>query len=196
MKNLNFLKASSLLMVVLVMATFLFTSTNTTDKSNDQIIAELSKEVAVLKENAKEDKEAFGNIEYAYVGEIQMFAGSFAPRDWAFCNGQLLPVSGNEALFSLIGCQYGGDCRSNFALPDLRGRVPVHSGDSQGPGLNLVKWGEKGGIEELQTSKIQVSTSGDNKTEVVSRIINVNNRQPYLGINYIIALNGQFPSRN
>lgn len=81
-----------------------------------------------------------------YLGEIVMFGGNFAPRGWAFCNGQLLAVSSNSALFSLLGTIYGGDGRTTFALPDLRGRVPVHSGGrSAGPGLPPVNEGEKGG---------------------------------------------------
>lgn len=68
-----------------------------------------------------------------FIAEIVTFAGSFAPRGWAFCHGQILPISQNTALFALIGTTYGGDGRTNFALPDLRGRTPVHAG--QGPGL-------------------------------------------------------------
>ena len=68
-----------------------------------------------------------------FVGEIRMFAGNFAPRGWAYCDGQLLAVSQNDALFSLLGTIYGGDGRTTFALPDLRGRVPMHWGS--GPGL-------------------------------------------------------------
>jgi microcystin-dependent protein len=82
-----------------------------------------------------------------FVGEIRMFAGNFAPRGWAFCDGQLLAVSQNDALFSLFGTIYGGDGRSTFGLPDLRGRVPVHSGT--GPGLSLRRLGAKGGVEQV-----------------------------------------------
>src|SRR5258706_15441222 len=64
-----------------------------------------------------------------YVGEIRMFAGNFAPVGWMFCDGQLLPISENETLFNLIGTTYGGDGQSTFALPDLRGRIPVHNGN-------------------------------------------------------------------
>lgn len=195
MKNLNFLRTSGVLMVALVMATFLFMSTNTTDKSNDQTIAELSKEVAALKAIAKENKSDFGETDYAYIGEIQMFAGNFAPRYWAFCDGQLLPISEYEALFSVIGTTYGGDGRSTFALPDLRGRVPVHVGNGSGPGLSNVKLGEKGGLESTEVGNIQVSKDGGNNADVVNRV-GKDNRQPYLGVNYIIALRGQYPPRS
>lgn len=76
-----------------------------------------------------------------------MFAGNFAPRGWAFCDGQLLAVSQNDALFSLFGTIYGGDGRTTFGLPDMRGRVPVHAG--QGPGLPNNRLGEKAGAESV-----------------------------------------------
>jgi microcystin-dependent protein len=81
-----------------------------------------------------------------FVGEIRMFAGNFAPRGWAFCDGQLLAVSQNDALFSLLGTIYGGDGRTTFGLPDLRGRVPIHAGT--GPGLSPRRLGAKGGSEK------------------------------------------------
>jgi microcystin-dependent protein len=82
-----------------------------------------------------------------FVGEIRMFAGNFAPRGWAFCDGQLLAVSQNDALFSLLGTIYGGDGRTTFGLPDLRGRIPIHAGD--GPGLSPRRLGSKGGAEKV-----------------------------------------------
>jgi microcystin-dependent protein len=82
-----------------------------------------------------------------YVGEIRMFAGNFAPAGWMFCEGQLLPISENEVLFQLIGTTYGGDGQETFALPDLRGRLPVHQG--QGPGLSSYFLAETGGAEEV-----------------------------------------------
>jgi microcystin-dependent protein len=88
-----------------------------------------------------------------YVGEIRMFAGNFAPAGWMFCDGQLLPISQNETLFQLIGTTYGGDGQSTFALPDLRGRVPVH----QGNGLILA---ESGGVEEVTLTVNQIPTHG------------------------------------
>jgi microcystin-dependent protein len=78
-----------------------------------------------------------------YIAQIMLFGGNFAPRNWAFCDGQLLQISSNNALFSLIGTQYGGDGRNTFALPDLRGRVPVHPGT--GPGLGQIGVGQRGG---------------------------------------------------
>jgi len=81
-----------------------------------------------------------------FVGEIRMFAGNFAPRGWALCDGQLLAVSQNDALFSLLGTIYGGDGRTTFGLPDLRGRIPIHAGS--GPGLSQRRLGAKGGSEK------------------------------------------------
>lgn len=80
-----------------------------------------------------------------FIGEIIMFAGNFAPVGWAFCNGQLLPIASNTALFSLLGTTYGGDGETTFALPDLRGRVPMHHGT--GPGLTPRSLGENVGVE-------------------------------------------------
>ena len=82
-----------------------------------------------------------------FVGEIRMFAGNFAPQGWAFCDGQLLAVSQNDALFSLLGTIYGGDGRTTFGLPDLRGRLPIHPGT--GPGLSPRRLGSKGGAEKV-----------------------------------------------
>jgi microcystin-dependent protein len=85
-----------------------------------------------------------------YVGEIRMFAGNFAPAGWMFCEGQLLPISENETLFNLIGTTYGGDGQSTFALPDLRGRIPLH----QGNGFILA---ETGGAEEITLTVNQIA---------------------------------------
>lgn len=84
-----------------------------------------------------------------YVGEIRMFAGNFAPAGWMFCEGQLLPISENETLFQLIGTTYGGDGESTFALPDLRGRVPLHQGNS-------FVLSETGGVEEVTLTTQQI----------------------------------------
>ena len=84
-----------------------------------------------------------------YVGEIRMFAGNFAPAGWMFCEGSLLPIFGNETLFNLIGTTYGGDGQSTFALPDLRGRIPIH----QGNGFILA---ETGGAEEITLTVNQI----------------------------------------
>jgi microcystin-dependent protein len=91
-----------------------------------------------------------------FIAEIKMFGGNFSPRGWAFCDGQLLAISQNEALFSLIGTTYGGDGRTDFALPDLRGRVPMHAGD--GPGLKNRSLGRKGGRETVTLSSKQMPT--------------------------------------
>jgi microcystin-dependent protein len=82
-----------------------------------------------------------------FVAEIRIFPFSFAPKGWAFCDGQLLPLSQNTALFSLLGTTYGGDGKSNFALPDLQGRAPMHPG--QGPGLSLYDLGQTGGSDTV-----------------------------------------------
>ena len=112
------------------------------------------------------------------IGEIRMFAGTFAPRGWAFCDGELLPISSNSALFSIIGTTYGGDGRTTFALPDLRGRAAI--GNGKGRGLAERKLGKKGGGEAIEGSS---SSSTENKT------------LPYLTVNYIIAVEGIYPSR-
>src|ERR1043166_3095307 len=92
-----------------------------------------------------------------YVGEIRMFAGNFAPAGWMFCEGQLLPISENDVLFNLIGTTYGGDGESTFALPDLRGRLPLHQGSSFGGSFVI---GEAAGAEEvtLLTQQIPAHT--------------------------------------
>jgi microcystin-dependent protein len=82
-----------------------------------------------------------------FVAEVKIFAGNFAPRGWAFCNGQLLPISQNTALFSLIGTTYGGDGRTTTALPNMQERAPMHPGT--GPGLTTRRLGERGGVEEV-----------------------------------------------
>lgn len=157
------------------------------------------------------------------LGEVIMFAGTFAPRGWAFCDGQLLPISQNQALFSILGTTYGGDGRTTFALPDLRGRVPLHPGS--GPGLSTYRLGQKGGLEKTTLTTEQVPSHGHgvniaeigkkesagepnaigvlnsserSSTTLVSEINPqpIDIRQPYQAINYIIAIQGVFPSRN
>jgi microcystin-dependent protein len=88
-----------------------------------------------------------------YVGEIRLFAGNFAPNGWFFCNGQLLPLSEYDTLFQLIGTTYGGDGQSTFQVPDLRGRVPVHTGSLGGVTYTLA---ETGGVEEVTLSPQQI----------------------------------------
>lgn len=95
-----------------------------------------------------------------FVGEIRMFAGNFAPRGWAFCDGQLLAVSQNDALFSLLGTIYGGDGRTTFGLPDMRGRLPVHAGT--GPGLSPRRLGAKAGEETVTLTVNQLPSHTHN----------------------------------
>lgn len=171
-----------------------------------------------------------------FVGEIRMFAGNFAPRGWAFCDGQLLAVSQNDALFSLLGTIYGGDGRTTFGLPDLRGRVPVHAGS--GPGLSQRRLGSKAGAENVTLTvnqlpphrhDLRASSSIGNASSVSAHVLarvtagnlyyevgqtmppaealaqqsmtdiggsrSHTNLQPFLCINYIIALFGIYPSR-
>jgi microcystin-dependent protein len=118
-----------------------------------------------------------------YVGEIRIFAGNFAPAGWMFCEGQLLPISENETLFQLIGTTYGGDGESTFALPDLRGRIPIH----QGNGFILA---ETGGAEEITLTVNQIPAhshallaSGDVGDQVNTSgalTSNSNGAKPYL----------------
>ena len=93
-----------------------------------------------------------------FVAEIRIFPFNFAPKGWAFCNGQILPLSQNTALFSLLGTTYGGDGKSNFALPDLQGRAPMHPG--QGPGLSLHDLGEEGGTETVTLIQSEQAAHG------------------------------------
>jgi len=89
-----------------------------------------------------------------FLAEIVMFGGNFAPRNWAFCDGQLLPISQNTALFSLLGTIYGGDGRTTFALPDLRGRTAI--GPRTGPGLSSYREGQRGGLETVTLNQTQM----------------------------------------
>ncbi len=167
-----------------------------------------------------------------FIGEIRMFCGDFAPREWALCDGQLLQVSENPALFSLLGTTYGGDGRVTFGVPDLRGRAPIHAGT--GPGLTNRRLGQKGGSETtaLTTNQmpshnhgVKASTeqgsSASPEDTVLSEAGNDNfidselntnmksemitntggghrhdNMSPYQVVNYIIALQGTYPSRS
>ena len=91
------------------------------------------------------------------IGEIRLFSGNFAPKNWAFCNGQILPIFRNELLFLVIGSAYGGDGRTTFALPDLRGRVPIHAGS--GSGLTTREVGQKSGTESNSLTINQISSN-------------------------------------
>jgi microcystin-dependent protein len=141
------------------------------------------------------------NAQDVFIGEVKMFAGTFAPRGWALCDGQLLAVSSNSALFSLLGTTYGGDGRSTFALPDLRGRVPIHAGT--GPGLTSRSLGQRGGSETITVAKASLPSKPSKKLTNATLILTsssdaqeVSIMQPYTTVNYIIALQGTYPSRN
>jgi len=107
-----------------------------------------------------------------FIGEIRMFAGTFAPNGWALCDGQLLSIAQNTALFSLLGTTYGGDGRTTFGLPDLRGRVAIHPG--QGPGLSNYILGEKSGAEQVTLTTNQIPAH----THAASGTIQAKNGQP------------------
>jgi microcystin-dependent protein len=165
-----------------------------------------------------------------FLGQIQLFGFGWAPKGWALCNGQLLSISANTALFSLLGTTYGGNGQTTFALPDLRGRVPL--GQGQGPGLSPYDLGEVGGVEAVTLSAAEVgrhnhgvqgSATGASKspsgavpayndaspsygapdgTAMDPNMTQPNNggqphenRQPYLGACYCIAVEGIYPSR-
>ncbi len=108
------------------------------------------------------------NAQEPYLGEIRMFAGNFAPSGWAKCEGQLLPIAQNTALFSIFGTTYGGNGITSFALPDLRGRGPVHGGFSQGPGLPQVNLGQKGGAAEFTISSANMPSHSHQVTAVAA----------------------------
>lgn len=172
-----------------------------------------------------------------FLAEIRIFAGNFAPRGWAFCNGQLLPIAQNSALFSLIGVTYGGDARHTTALPNMKGRAPMHPG--RGPGLSARRLGNKLGSETVTLLETQMpnhshlehavntfggivgapsndatlanssggssyqSNTSANIVSLASEAVSTTggglaheNMQPYLTLNFIIALVGLFPSRS
>ncbi len=134
------------------------------------------------------------------IGQLGLFAGTFAPRGWALTDGQLLPIAQNEALFSLLGTTYGGDGRTTFGLPDLRSRVGVHEGT--GNGLTNRRLGERFGSEEVQLNLGQLPVHDHTLpgTTDVTGVAGASqahaNIQPSLGINYLIAVEGTYPSRN
>ena len=128
------------------------------------------------------------------IGEIRLFAGNFAPRGWAFCDGQLLAINSNQALFSILGTTYGGDGRTTFSLPDLRGRVAMHPGN--GPGLTDMRLGQKVGAENLTGNPVVGVMPDRNGKTFVLKSANTDLHQPSLGLNYIICVQGIFPSRS
>ncbi|HEV7346679.1 phage tail protein [Telluribacter sp.] len=107
-----------------------------------------------------------------FVAEIRMFPFNFSPKGWAWCNGQLLPLSQNTALFSLLGTTYGGNGKSNFALPDLQGRAPMHPG--QGPGLSLHDLGETGGSETVTLLESEIPAHSHTLRAVVTEFADSN----------------------
>lgn len=165
-----------------------------------------------------------------FIGQIQSFGFNFAPRNWAMCNGQILSIAQNTALFSLLGTTYGGNGQTTFALPDLRGRTSLHQG--QGPGLTNRTIGEVSGSETVTLinsempmhnhlvnasagTKLNTTPGGNNlggatiyTNAALDSVMDPamitpsggsqphNNMQPYLVINWCIALQGIFPSRN
>lgn len=169
-----------------------------------------------------------------FVAEIRIFPFNFAPKGWAFCDGQILPLSQNTALFSLLGTTYGGDGKSNFALPNMQGNAPMHPG--QGPGLSLHDLGETGGSETVTLLESEIPSHSHalmgNPTTATKSLATGNsfargsamtpylapagaplvsmsdsaiaptggdqphnNMQPYLTLNFCIALQGVFPPR-
>lgn len=130
--------------------------------------------------------------------EIRLFAGTFAPRNWAFCRGQLLSTTQYTALFSLLGTQYGGDGRSTFGLPDLRGRTII--GQGRGPGLSSYEIGKKGGAPftkvELVSGEVPKASFGASEPVVTGLHPPAIDQSPCLGLNYIICLEGDYPSRS
>jgi microcystin-dependent protein len=161
-----------------------------------------------------------------YLGEVKIISWNFAPKGWAFCNGQLLPISQNQALFSILGTTYGGNGQTTFALPDLRGRVPVHMGSgliegqrvgeethtlimSEMPAHNHLASASSATPDQGSPSNNAwaslasgYSTVAPNTTFGPSAISNLGgsqphaNMQPYLVLNFVISLQGIFPSQN
>jgi microcystin-dependent protein len=130
-----------------------------------------------------------------FVAEIKLFTGNFAPRGWALTNGQLIAIAQNTALFSLVGTFYGGNGTSNFALPNFQSRMPVHQG--QGAGLSPYDIGQQGGAESLSFSSLSIpSAPSPTASASVSFRPQVQTASPFLVLNFIIALQGIFPSRN
>jgi microcystin-dependent protein len=135
-----------------------------------------------------------------FVAEIRIFPFNFAPKGWAWCDGQLLPLSQNTALFSLLGTTYGGNGKSNFALPDLQGRAPMHPG--QGPGLSLHDLGETGGSETVtlleseipshtHALRVYASDPADRFSPAGSSLARSNNGQAWGAASSLVALGSQ-----
>jgi len=159
-----------------------------------------------------------------YLGEIKMISWNYPPKGWAFCNGQTLPINQNQALFAILGTTYGGNGQTTFALPNLQGRVPVHVGDGivlgeqggeQAVTLNINQIGHGHNVNAAASANTNTAAgnfpgnapsniygSGTDTAMVAGIVSNVggsqphSNMQPYLVINFVIALQGVFPSRN
>jgi microcystin-dependent protein len=130
-----------------------------------------------------------------FLGEIRLFAGNFNPRGWALTNGQILAISQNTALFSLLGTTYGGNGTSNFELPNFQSRMPLHQG--QGIGLSQYVMGEQGGAESISFSSLPIPSAPSPAISAsVSFRPQVQTVSPFLTLTFIIALQGVFPSRN
>ncbi|WP_339731493.1 tail fiber protein [uncultured Gimesia sp.] len=142
---------------------------------------------------------ASANDTDAYLGEIRMFAGNFAPRGWAFCDGQLLSIDRHQSLYAALGTNYGGDGRTTFGVPDLRGRFPMHAG--QGPGLTKRKLGQKLGAENVTPTATTVNVTQQTDADslpgvtVLETLRAQTNLPPFQVLNFIIAIDGVFPSR-
>jgi microcystin-dependent protein len=132
-----------------------------------------------------------------FIGEIRMVSFNYAPTGWASCDGQIVPIIQNTALFSLVGTTYGGDGTTTFALPDFRARGPIHRG--QGNGLSERDMGEVGGSEssQLLSSGAKISQSPTNPVPLLYANPNppVSTMEPFLVVNFIIALTGGWPNR-
>lgn len=178
MYNSKRLLLSLFALVGIGMGVFIFTSAGTLEKSNQEAISDLFGELSAMENDLEKFEMYDPNRSQATLGEITMFAGNFAPRGWQFCDGQLLPISQYEALFSILGTTYGGDGRTTFGLPDLDGRVPVHAGT--GPGIRPYTLGEKGKMNGQRNA-------GEEEGSKAIR---------YLGLNFIIATQGTYPSRS
>src|SRR5581483_5150566 len=133
------------------------------------------------------------------LGEISLFAGNFAPAGWAFADGQIVPIAQNDPLFTLIGTTYGGDGESTFGLPDLQSRVPI--GQGAGPGLTNRVIGDATGVDRVQLTVSNLpahnhTLPGGGTTGNTGSGLPYTNMQPSLALNYMIALQGIFPSRD
>ena len=138
--------------------------------------------------------EAYGGDGSCTIGEVAWFAGNFAPVRWATANGQIMPINTNTALFSVLGTTYGGDGKTNFALPDLRGRVMVGMG--QGPGLTNHNLGQTGGAESVTPPSVPVtSPSAGTKHHSAMRAEQVPTMPPNVALTPIICVQGTFPAR-